>query len=627
MALSMEGIYNQNNKISQPGIIAISILVTAALTTLVMLGWLLFRCHYGFDFTDESYYMIWISNPWIYDLCASQFGFLYHPLHQLLGGDIVMLRQGNILITFGLAWLLCAVFFRVTIGTPEPTLSRCNLPMLIMAAIVASSALVLCSGIFGWLPTPNYNGLALQAMLLAGTGLLLAEKSVTPTSILGWALIGVAGWLAFMAKPTTAVVLGLATGAYLLLAGKCNLRLFGVALFTATALLSLSAWMIDGSIFIFIKRLKGGVDIYKQLGAGHTLCQLLRADGFTLGRIDKLILAIVAIATGSCVHLAFSKKRGLVILGLSPLMAVALISLDFFPSDLLPTITLYSFLDQGMLIGAVPLGTLAAVVTSMRGVCFSRITRAQWALALCFLLFPYGYAFGHGGNYWQLGSGAGIFWVLASLVVLVPAISTRADWHVLLPVAVNVQLIAVLLLYMGMENPYRQPQPLRLNKQTTIVGDCGSQLVLSHGFAEYIHRIGYLAQSAGFKPGTPMIDLSGHTPGTLYSLGAKSIGQPWMVGGYEGSERLAVFMLDRVSCEDIAQAWLLVEPAGPRKLSPEILRKYGISFQRDYDKVGDVVTPSDARGYKEVYTQLLFKPVRPLYDAIETSCHQRRVWQ
>jgi len=612
---------NQKSILYQSERVSNTVLAAATLVAAAMLGWLLFRCNYGFDFTDESYYLIWISNPWIYDLSASQFGFIYHPLYRLCGGDIVLLRQGNILITFVLGWLLCATFFRETVDTPWRILSRHNLPFLAMAAVMAGGTLVLFSAIFGWLPTPNYNGLTLQAMLLAGTGILLAEKSVSRSSVIGWVLIGMAGWLAFMAKPTTAAALGLVIGVYLLVAGKCKLRLLAIAMSTAAALLIASAWVIDGSIVAFIERLKGGgLEICRQLDAGHSLYQSLRIDGFTLGKNDKLMIAIGAIATWICVHFAYTSKRSLVILGLSPLIALLLIVLDFYPNGPLPAMRIYDYQEQGMLIWAVPLGILAAALTSMRGVPRSR---PRWALALCFFVFPHVYAFGHGGNYWHLGSGAGIFWVLASLVVLTPAVEHRGDWSVLLPTAVNVQLIAVFLLYVGMDDPYRQPQPLRLNTQSTIVGDAGSHLILSHGFAGYIDSIASLARKAGFKPGTPMIDLSGHTPGALYCFGARSIGQPWMIGGYKGSERLAVFMLDRVSCDDIAQAWLLVEPSGPRKLNPAILQEYGLTFPRDYVQVGDLATPSDARGYNEVYTQLVFKPARPLQEAAETCRDQK----
>src|ERR1700738_1930606 len=73
------------------------------------------RCRSGFDFTDEGFYLNWISNPWNYHSSVSQFGFVYRPLFKLVGGDIVLLRQANVLILFALAWALCFVLFRSVI--------------------------------------------------------------------------------------------------------------------------------------------------------------------------------------------------------------------------------------------------------------------------------------------------------------------------------------------------------------------------------------------------------------------------------------------------------------------------------------------------------------------------------
>jgi hypothetical protein len=72
----------------------------------------LWYSYFGYDFTDEGYYLNWISNPWIYKASVSQFGFMYHPLYRLVGGDLALLRQCNIFITFGLAWILCLVLLR-----------------------------------------------------------------------------------------------------------------------------------------------------------------------------------------------------------------------------------------------------------------------------------------------------------------------------------------------------------------------------------------------------------------------------------------------------------------------------------------------------------------------------------
>ena len=87
-------------------------LATAVVASLALVSSVLWRSYFGYDFTDEGYYLNWISNPWIYKASVSQFGFMYHPLYRLVGGDLPLLRQCNIFIIFGLAWILCLVLLR-----------------------------------------------------------------------------------------------------------------------------------------------------------------------------------------------------------------------------------------------------------------------------------------------------------------------------------------------------------------------------------------------------------------------------------------------------------------------------------------------------------------------------------
>jgi hypothetical protein len=77
-------------------------LAISATASVLLLGWVTLRCRSGFDFTDEGFYLNWISDPWNYRSSASQFGFVYHPLYRLVGGDIVLLRQANVVISFAL---------------------------------------------------------------------------------------------------------------------------------------------------------------------------------------------------------------------------------------------------------------------------------------------------------------------------------------------------------------------------------------------------------------------------------------------------------------------------------------------------------------------------------------------
>jgi hypothetical protein len=79
-----------------------------------------------------------------------------------------------------------------------------------------------------------------------------------------------------------------------------------------------------------------------------------------------------------------------------------------------------------------------------------------------------------------------------------------------------------------------------------------------------------------------MLDMTGEGPGTLYAIGAKAIGQPWMIGGYAGSDNMAISMLNRVSRTDITEAWILVDPDSRLKLSLTILSHFGLSIEQNF---------------------------------------------
>ena len=158
---------------------------------------------------------------------------------------------------------------------------------LVISSIIATAVLVSLVFAGSWLSTPNYNSLALQALLIVVTGFLLAERHASYVSVIGWFLIGCGGWLAFMAKPTTAIALAFCTGIYLPIAGKLNLRLLAIAVATAAGLIVLSALAIDGSIISFIQRLKSGAEMSSILNGDTTIAKWLRLDILYLEKSAK----------------------------------------------------------------------------------------------------------------------------------------------------------------------------------------------------------------------------------------------------------------------------------------------------------------------------------------------------
>ena len=234
--------------------------------------------------------------------------------------------------------------------------------------------------------------------------------------------------------------------------------------------------------------------------------------------------------------------------------------------------------------------------------CFSLISAL-------FLVMPHVYAFGTNGNYWQAGGSAAIFWLLAGLTLMGPLIRDRTSWLLLLPLALAAQTITATLIQTGLEQPYRQPQPLRLNASNLEIGPQRSALTLSEDYSAYITSAITAGKKAGFEPGMALIDLSGQSPGILYAIGAESIGQAWTIGGYPGSLNLAKAALARTSCEKIAASWILFEEDGPRSSPTELMQSLGADFPISYERVGTWQTAAAAGGFTDNRTQDLYRPL------------------
>ncbi|WP_241213014.1 hypothetical protein [Vibrio tubiashii] len=571
--------------------------------------WLVRFGAYGIDFTDESFYLLWIDAPNRYSWPASQFGFIYHPVYNWLGGDVAALRRFNIISIFALAWILCAIL----LTSLEPRLKENRIYSLTISAGLACSALILFDA---WLSTPNYNSLNLKALLVVSIGLVLANNTMRCSSVFGWFLVSVGGWLAFMAKPTTALALAFGVLIYLVAARRFSIKFLLFSLICAISLLIMSALLFDGSISGFIERLQLATEFSLLQEGGYSTFEMLRIDSFNL---NVKLQAIIVTLSLILFFTLYSLWGGKLLFG-------SFISLLFFVITGLLTL---GFIhqsaefggSQGLLMLAVT-GAMLVFVAVTGGSRLKMISRQQWAIAAFFLISPHIYAFGTNGNYWELGSWAAIFWVLAGLVILIPIIRERNLWVVLIAISLCVQSVTAALLHSGIESPYRQPQPLRLNSSSLELGPLKSEFVLSNGYANYMSSVMSVFDKAGFESNMPIIDLTGQSPGIVFAVGGESIGQAWLIGGYSGSVNFTEAAFSITTCEKISKAWILHEPQGPRSISANVMQSFGSEFAEDYKKVGSWKVADGAGGYQTRPLQELYKPIDP--KEIMKNCQMLR---
>ena len=582
--------------------------------TVTIVGAMLWYSRYGIDFTDEGFALSWISDPFLYTTSTTQFGFIYHPLFELLGANIAHLRQANVLITFGLAWSLSDILLKKTLSQDHTHRWK----RLTAAAAFASASLIIFDT---WMLTPSYNSLTLQAMLVVAIGMLLAGNEVSTASLAGWVLIGVGGWLAFMAKPTTSIVLCVVVIAYVVIARTFRFRLAAISAASALGLLLVSASAIDGSITGFISRLKTGTDLLGVLGGGHTFAGSIRLDTFHFGSRNLTIMLLVAATLFFSGHVIFARSRSIAAFAAAVAVLLALVTIVILHGHARAVFGTNLF--RALLMWSVPLGAVLLGISAIRLKGIRKIPISRWVLMVGLLTLPYAYAFGTNMNYWRVGGSAALFWVLAGLVLLSSIRRTPAVLTVLLGFGIATQVLTAGLLAAGAQTPYRQPQPLNQNDTTATIGRVGSTLVLSKGYADYVSAAISSADKAGFKTGNPIIDLTGKSPSLLYALGAKSIGQAWLLGSYPGSNQLAAESLKLVPCGQLASSWLLVETGGPRALSNDVLTSFRADFAKDYVVVGEWDTAKGAGGYATSKRQQLLKPTRQ-YSTANAACQSAR---
>ena len=579
----------------------------------LLLAWMFYYSTRGLVFTDEGFYINSIVNPSIYSHNHTFFGFFYHPLYTLLDGNLEYLRYATIAITFLLAFTLAYLLT----GSLAPAISNDQLARLAAASGLATSALTQFDS---WLITPSYNTLALQALSLTAIGLLLADNKPTLPSIIGWVLVGLGGWMAFMAKFSTALALAVCVPLYLLAARKVALRLMTLAGIVAASLLLITAFAIDGSITGFIARIQKAVDFGRILGSGHTLTAIFRIDTFQIWHRNTILMGFFVLAISVSVLGVASSRLIWQRVGLLAALGLVLVTIATTLAGMHLRGGFGPYQGTGFLCFALALMLVwIAIRSSVRN---NSLSRQDIAIALLFMLFPHIYAFGTNSNYWLAGGGAAVFWMLSGIVLLGPLLRDRLSLVPLLPVAMAAQSFTAVLLQSGFNSPYRQPSPVQFHQTAVTFGAKPSSLLMPKDYAGYVTRAITAARTSGLSAGTPVIDLTGLSPSLLYAMGAESLGQAWNVGGYPGSLDMAKLALSEVPCDTIATAWVLYEPDGPRSIPTTLMASVGASFPDAYRRMATFHTAPGAGGYTAPRLQELYMPL--LSTELSRQCNAVR---
>ncbi|NNM47724.1 hypothetical protein [Knoellia koreensis] len=532
----------------------------------------LFVASRGLDRTDEGMYLNAIRHPGDDVATVLLFGYVYHPAYAALGGDIVRLRWFGMLLTV----VVGAVSAWALLGLPR-LVGR----LMSRGARVVLAGVIGATGLFVYLSmplSPGYNSLALQALLVVATGLGLAMFGGGWRAGVGWGLIGVGGWLVFLAKPTSAAaVAGLLVVVALVNVGRwlhgLPWAVLGLGLAAAPLLLTTSV----GSLY---ERIVAGAEVSRANGSHD---ELIRWDAF----LDDRAFAFPAVAVVGLVALgiSFAHLRLPAWLAWPPLLlAVAVAGFAswwWIRTDQTPLVIAHAPTMSLALLALPVLAVLPRWAAPVRGVAGGRSRErvAVGSFVVFLVLLPLTAAFGSNNNLWVAQGRMTVFWVLATTLLLV----RRSTLLGTIP-ALATQLLLAAYMVGAVLSPYRYPSALAAETpaQLTASGATGR---LTAEDTRHLGELLALGSRLGIDDDTWILDLTGENPGLIHSLGARAVGQAWILGGYPRSAAGAELVLRLDACR-LRTALVMDAPEGPRRLDPSVLEAVGLSLERDYEEVG-----------------------------------------
>lgn len=577
----------------------------------------------GYDFSDEAFQLITISDPLSYRLGDTEFGQIWHPLYAALNGSIAGLRIAAFVVLTICAALFSASLLRFAHGGLKSDAPRITIILAIAVSVAWQYQ--------GWRATPNYNILNLCALLLLFAGLFDAvrlDRDLRTEPIFDRAAIGKAVLSAFaidlmvLTKATTpiiAVPLGIVA---LVVLRKRNAFSF-IALTAALAAILLVTWitLIDGGFAAFISnKIRALSYLRTSDGDVHGIATSV-SGAFSKKWIDVLqASSFAAILFGlgliwSCLLLPSRNKDNR--LRWAAYLAAAIMGILVFwwrNQDLQFAESFRGFrLWRLPLLFVLVAFTLRIIWLTKSGI-DSRRLRVFIAAAILAVV-PVAYAFGSEALIvWKVAE-AGIFW--AGAMILVSSIAPSPDRAHLIPaIAFLCGATSVGLLIGTMQAPGRIGAPVWEQTVSVTLGRKASRVAVNSAAADYIDSFQRDARANGFGSDMPVIDLSEVGPGLTFAIGGKPLGAISWLFGYgdvtDDSQRRAILEsevpavrreLADVSDATLRRAWIITGAPAYSGITSPVLTSRGVNFPEGY-RIVSRNSRSDLG-----WTQTLWKPL------------------
>lgn len=578
--------------------LALTTLASLLLEGIVVLVWAAQR---GYDISDEGFYLYAAEPANASSNANGLWGMYLGLLYRLAGFSLVTMRLVGILLLVGSAcWFSSQVDRMIAglVGSPTTVTAR----VAVVISTLGAALLYYGSAIL----TPSYNLVGLCSILVALGGAfgIVAGPATRTMGMCSAVAISVGSFVAFWCRSVAGagvwvVCIVLVLCVSLTAADRAvRLRWVVVALAALVVLGTVHSIFVlsPGATISAIARARdfnfvGGLSVPMSTLVGQSLSAVLEAPGEMLrtAGLVPLLGVLPALAAGLP-----PTYRGAAIAGLASgsvvLAGVSLALSGAFNGGLgsYETVT-PAVLAIGLVAG---IGWVAAAWVRRRGGSADglspRSRGALGAVVIALLLSQWLYAFTSNNGLVGQTSGASVLGMLAAELLLVAAVGRDRSVLALVAFAVVAPIAFSASAATGIDSPHRGDGALTRSDTATSINVHGSRVLLTQEQARYFHDLVVPARSAGFKPGTPLIDLTPFSPGSAVALGAAA--PTTLLFGY--STATARWALSRQDRDQWQGAWLLVTDNDDAAIRPEsVVPVVGRSFPDDYVLVTTAVWP------------------------------------
>jgi hypothetical protein len=554
-----------------------------------LLVWIAYFLDRGIDLTDEGFYLNSIAHYDLYPYSVTQFGPLLHWVFDVLNYDVIWLRLAGYV---GLLVCVGTLSTRAINHIPICGSQKGLRSVALFLMLLASTMLFYCI----WLPTPNYNMLNLMGGLFVATGVLGAPRwRPGLVAAIDMACIGAGLALCALVKPPTAVCLIPLVAASLKGSLRQRLLLLVVAGAISACLVLAVLLFTRGSIATIINNYTTNLALFSILmDSNSNLIEGFLWRSFPFPAEQFFIVSMIVFgALLGCLNLAGGISQKWRFVGIGAVLvcgAVFCFWVQFFPNTWNRPANWTPLL--------LTLGMSATILVWTRRLRDTTLLHE----AIILILMPFAIGFGSNTGMLRSAGQAAPIWAVAS-VLLLASTAPGQMLQALLPtlMAVSVSASAIVIAW-AHTYPQRQLAPLWAQHELIAVYGHEASLRVDPLTAAYFRTLRSAAQGSGFSRRTPVIDLTGIGPVTIFALGGRAIGGPYMFGGYPGSATFAQKSLGLVPRQSLEQAWVLTSTDGHVRLPDAVLSNLGLPFPSRYREVTRAVTGI----YHE--TQVLWRP-------------------